>query len=217
MTDKLNLTEPSHDCPLCPRLAEFRALNRQRIPSGFNGPVPGWGDRNAQVLIVGLAPGLHGSNTTGRPFTGDYAGDLLFATLLKYGLAEGEYLKRPDDSLQLKNAFIASAVRCVPPENKPLPAEVHTCRPFLESEIKQLPNLKAMLALGTIAHQSAIKAAGGKLPKYKFAHGAVHKLPSGVLLFDSYHCSRYNTNTGLLTTEMFEAVVENIVKHLPAA
>lgn len=214
MTDKLNLTEPSHDCPLCPRLAEFRALNRQRIPNGFNGPVPGWGDRQAQLLIIGLAPGLHGANTTGRPFTGDYAGDLLFGTLLKYGLAEGEYLKRPDDGLHLKNVFIGSAVRCVPPENKPLPAEVHTCRPFLESEIKRLPNLKAMLALGTIAHQSAIKAAGGKLPKYKFAHGAMHKLPSGLLLFDSYHCSRYNTNTGLLTPEMFEAVFEDILKVL---
>ncbi|MCH8685762.1 uracil-DNA glycosylase [Pedomonas mirosovicensis] len=214
MTDKLNITEPSHDCPLCPRLAEFRALNRQRIPHGFNGPVPGWGDPNAQLLIVGLAPGLHGANTTGRPFTGDYAGDLLYATLLKYGLAEGEYLERPDDGLTLKNSFIANAVRCVPPENKPTTAEIHTCRPFLESQIDRLPRLKVMLALGTIAHQSTIKAAGGKLPKYKFAHGAVHKLPSGVLLVDSYHCSRYNTNTGRLTTEMFEAVFEQITELL---
>ena len=214
MTDKLNLIEPSHDCPLCPRLAEFRALNRQRIPNGFNGPVPNWGDPNAQLLIVGLAPGLHGANTTGRPFTNDYAGDLLYGTLLKFGLAEGEYLKRADDGLQLKNTFIANAVRCVPPENKPTPAEIHTCRPFLESRIAYMPNLKAILALGTIAHQSAVKAAGGKLPKYKFAHGAMHKLPSGVLLFDSYHCSRYNTNTGRLTPEMFEAVIADIVKVL---
>lgn len=214
MTDKLNLTEPSHDCPLCPRLAEFRALNRQRIPHGFNGPVPGWGDPDAELLIVGLAPGLHGANTTGRPFTNDYAGDLLYGTLLKYGLAEGEYLKRADDGLTLKNTFIANAVRCVPPENKPTTAEIHTCRPFLENVIERLPNLKVMLALGTIAHQSTIKAAGGKLPKYKFAHGAMHKLPSGVLLVDSYHCSRYNTNTGRLTTEMFEAVFEDIVKAL---
>lgn len=214
MTDKLNLTEPSHDCPLCPRLADFRALNRERIPHGFNGPVPGWGDPDAQLLIVGLAPGLHGANTTGRPFTGDYAGDLLYATLLKFGLAEGEYLERADDGLVLRNCFITNAVRCVPPENKPTPAEIHTCRPFLADQITQLPNLKAMLALGTIAHQSAIKAAGGKLPKYRFAHGAMHTLPSGILLFDSYHCSRYNTNTGRLTPAMFEAVFEDILKVL---
>lgn len=188
--------------------------NRAKYPDWFNGPVPGWGDPEAQLLIVGLAPGLQGANRTGRPFTGDYAGDLLYATLLKYGLAEGVYLERPDDGLTLKNCFISNAVRCVPPENKPTTSEIHTCRQFLEGQIASLPNLKVMLALGQIAHQSAIKAAGGKLPKYRFGHGAVHKLPSGIILVDSYHCSRYNTNTGRLTTEMFEQVFDEIVKLL---
>ena len=214
MTDKLNLTEPSHDCPLCPRLAEFRVLNRQRIANGFNGPVPGWGDPDAQLLIVGLAPGLHGSNRTGRPFTGDYAGDLLYSALLKCGLAEGEYLKRADDGLQLKNVFISYAVRCAAPESKPLPTEAHTCRPFLESQISQLPNLKAVLALGQPAHQSVIKAAGGKLPKCRFEHGAMHKLPSGLLVFDSQHISYANTTSGRLTPEMLEAVFTDILKTL---
>ncbi|MEX6724158.1 uracil-DNA glycosylase [Parapedomonas caeni] len=203
-------TEPPADCQLCPRLAGFRAANRAKFPDWFNGPVPGFGDPDAWLLIVGLAPGLQGANRTGRPFTGDYAGDLLYATLLKFGLADGTYLQRPDDGLTLRGCFISNAVRCVPPENKPLPVEIHACRPFLEAQIAALPRLKAMVALGQVAHQSAIKAAGGKLPKYRFAHNATHKLPSGLWLVDSYHCSRYNTNTGRLTTAMFEDVFRTV-------
>lgn len=208
--------EPASDCQLCPRLSGFRQTNQQKFPGWFNAPVPGFGDPNAWLLIVGLAPGLQGANRTGRPFTGDYAGDLLYATLLKFGLAQGTYLQKPDDGLILKGTFIANSVRCVPPENKPTPSEIQTCRPFLVDQIKALPSLKAMIALGQIAHQSAIKAAGGKLPKYSFGHGAVHTLPSGLMLFDSYHCSRYNTNTKRLTTQMFESVFETAIKTVAA-
>lgn len=206
---------PPHDCPRCPRLVDFRLSNRARYPDWFNAPVPSWGDPNAWLCIVGLAPGLQGANRTGRPFTGDYAGVLLYETLLKFGLARGSYEARPDDGLQLAGAFITNAVRCVPPENKPLPVEIHNCRMFLEAQLAALPKLRAVIALGTIAHQSAVKALGGKLPKYRFAHGAMHELPSGIMLFDSYHCSRYNTNTGRLTAPMFESVFEETCKLRP--
>ncbi len=204
--------EPLRDCARCPRLAEYRTANRQAHASWFNAPVPGWGDPDAWLLIVGLAPGVQGANRTGRPFTGDYAGDLLYATLQKFGLAVGTYLQRADDGLALKGCFISNAVRCVPPENKPTPVEIQTCRPFLTDQIKSMPKLKMMIALGTIAHQSAIKAVGAKLPKYAFGHNAVHVLPNGLTLIDSYHCSRYNTNTKRLTTDMFEAVFENALR-----
>lgn len=200
--------DPPRDCPDCPRLAAFRNELRAEHPAWFNAPVPGFGDPDAWLLIVGLAPGMHGANRTGRPFTGDYAGDLLFATLLKYGLAEGAYDARIDDGLTLKGAMIGNAVHCLPPQNKPLPAEIHQCRPFLERRIAALPSLTTVIALGQIAHQSAIKALGGKLPKYRFGHGARHVMPNGIVLYDSYHCSRYNTNTGRLTPAMFEAVFE---------
>lgn len=203
------------DCPRCPRLVDYRLANRAAHPDWFNAPVPGWGDPDAWLCIVGLAPGVQGANRTGRPFTGDYAGALLYATLLKFGLAEGVFEARPDDSLKLKGAFISNAVRCVPPENKPTPAEVKTCRPFLESQIASLPNLKVLIALGQIAHQSTIKALGGKLPKHPFGHGNVHRLHTGYTLVDSYHCSRYNTNTGRLTPEMFEAVLETALSLRP--
>ncbi|MDX3884271.1 MAG: uracil-DNA glycosylase [Sphingomonas sp.] len=203
---------PGHDCPLCPRLAAFREAQRAEHPDWFNAPVPDFGDREGRLAIVGLAPGLWGANRTGRPFTGDYAGGLLYATLAKYGLAEGEFAGRADDGLALKGAVIANAVRCVPPENKPTPEEIKTCRRFLEPDLKALPNLRVVVALGQIAHQSAIKALGGKLPKYRFAHGAEHRLPTGMLLIDSYHCSRYNQNTGRLTPEMFEAVFARAVE-----
>ncbi len=206
--------EPPRDCQLCPRLARFRADNRAAHADWFNAPVPGWGDREAQLLIVGLAPGVQGANRTGRPFTGDYAGDLLYATLLKFGFAHGTYQQRADDGLKLDNCFIANSVRCVPPENKPTPSEIQTCRPFLTDQIKSLPKLKVMIALGTIAHQSALKSLGAKLPKYPFAHGADHKLHGGITLIDSYHCSRYNTNTRRLTTDMFEAVFTKARAHL---
>ncbi|MGH6782271.1 MAG: uracil-DNA glycosylase [Sphingomonadaceae bacterium] len=203
--------EPGRDCPLCPRLVSFRETQRAEHPDWHNAPVPSFGDPDAQIAIVGLAPGLWGANRTGRPFTGDFAGGLLYATLTKFGLAEGEFAGRPDDDLTLNGAIIVNAVRCVPPENKPTPDEIKTCRRFLEPELEALPNLKVVVALGQIAHQSAIKALGGKLPKYRFDHGAEHRLPSGMLLVDSYHCSRYNQNTGRLTPEMFEAVFARAV------
>lgn len=204
--------EPPADCPLCPRLAAFREVQRAAHPDWFNAPVPPFGDAQAWLAIVGLAPGLQGANRTGRPFTGDYAGALLYETLGKFGLAQGAYLAQPDDGLTLEGAIILNAARCVPPQNKPTPEEVRTCRPFLEGALERLPNLRVVVALGQIAHQSAVKALGGKLPKAKFAHGAVHRMPSGVVLIDSYHCSRYNQNTRVLTAEMFEAVFERAVE-----
>jgi uracil-DNA glycosylase family 4 len=198
--------EPSHDCPLCPRLASFRAANREKFPEFFNAPVPSWGDPGAQLAIIGLAPGLKGANRTGRPFTGDYAGDLLYATLLKFGLATGEFRADPADSLTLRNALIVNAVRCVPPENKPLPVEIATCRQFLIGRLQETKP-RAYLALGRIAHESLLTALGERKSLFPFGHGAEHALTTGARLFDSYHCSRYNTNTGVLTTAMFEDVV----------
>ena len=206
MTQPAALPEPGPDCPLCPRLKDFRDANRKALPDYFNAPVPCFGPRDAKLLIVGLAPGLHGANRTGRPFTGDWAGDLLFATLLKLGLASGTYDERPDDGLTLVNCRIVNSVRCVPPQNKPLPIEITTCNRFLKPEILA-SSAKAMLALGAIAHQAALSALGEKKSAFKFAHGAKHALKCGVTLVDSYHCSRYNTNTGVLTTSMFENAV----------
>jgi len=198
--------EPPHDCPLCPRLAAFREDNRQKYPDFWNAPVPGWGDADASLMIVGLAPGLKGANRTGRPFTGDYAGDLLYATLLKFGLATGRFEADPGDSLELRNARIANAVRCVPPQNKPTPLEINTCRQFLVGTIEAHPP-RAYLALGRIAHDSLLSTLGERKSRFPFGHGAEHALTGGAVLFDSYHCSRYNTNTGVLTTAMFEDVV----------
>jgi len=197
---------PDRDCPLCPRLAEFRADNRKAYPDFFNAPVPSFGPREARLLVLGLAPGLKGANRTGRPFTGDYAGDLLYSTLIKFGFARGEFKARPDDGLELLDCRIANAVRCVPPENKPVGQEINTCRRFLTSELAALPNLRAIVALGGIAHQSAVAATGARKAANKFGHGCRHDLPNGVLLFGSYHCSRYNTNTGRLTEAMFHEV-----------
>ncbi len=199
-------TEPSEDCTLCPRLVDFRGACQAEFPPWWNAPVPVFGDPNAWLAIVGLAPGKHGANRTGRPFTGDYAGDLLFATLDKFGLSEGIYNKKADDGVVLKGAVILNAVRCLPPENKPTPEEIRSCRPFLENGLDALPGVRVVIALGAIAHQSAVKVMGGKLPKARFGHLAEHRVPDGRVLIDSYHCSRYNTNTGRLTTEMFEAV-----------
>jgi uracil-DNA glycosylase family 4 len=198
-------SEPPRDCPLCPRLAEFRRYWREREPDWHNAPVATFGDPRARLLIVGLAPGLRGANRTGRPFTGDYAGELLYATLLKFGFARGVYRADPQDGLRLVDAAIINAVRCVPPENKPTPAEINTCRPFLESAIAQHARAGAIVALGRIAHETTLRVVGLKLSEYPFAHGAVHDCHR-FRLFDSYHCSRYNTNTGRLTAEMFEAV-----------
>ena len=206
--------EPPRDCPLCPRLAAFREHWREREPSWHNAPVPTFGAHDAPLLIVGLAPGLRGANRTGRPFTGDYAGDLLYAALLKFGFAAGTYRAEPADGLRLVGAAITNAVRCMPPENKPTPAEAHTCRQFLEATLAMRP-ARAVLALGRVAHESVLRAFGIRLAAHPFVHGAVHKLGASSL-YDSYHCSRYNTNTGVLTTAMFEAVFARIRADLGA-
>jgi len=208
---------PDRNCPLCPRLVEFRHAARAKFPDWHNAPVPAFGGLDARLLIVGLAPGLRGANRTGRPFTGDFAGDLLYGTLKKYGLAKGNFLARPDDGLTLIDTRITNAARCVPPENKPLPVEFNACRPFLVSEIAAMKNLRALLALGRGAHEQILRALGLKLSGFPFAHNALHELPNGLLLADSYHCSRYNTNTGRLTTPMFEAVFEKLLPRLKAS
>ncbi|MBV9540431.1 MAG: uracil-DNA glycosylase [Alphaproteobacteria bacterium] len=200
--------EPPRDCPLCPRLAAFRAANRVAYPDYFNDPVPTFhGDGTARLLIVGLAPGLHGANRTGRPFTGDYAGDLLYATLLKHGLAKGTYLRAADDGVTLHDCAITNAVRCVPPQNKPETSEIRTCRQFLSATIESLPRLRAVLALGKIAHDSVCDALAAKKSKHPFGHGSAYQV-GGIALISSYHCSRYNTNTGVLTEAMFDTVVK---------
>jgi uracil-DNA glycosylase family 4 len=208
--------EPSRDCPLCPRLAEFRATQRQEFPDWFNAPVPAFGGSDGRLLIVGLAPGLKGANRTGRPFTGDFAGVLLYETLKNFGFAEGSYAERADDGLRLIDCRITNAVRCVPPENKPEPVEIKGCNGFLAAEIRRLPRLVIILALGQIAHHAVLSALEEKRTAHAFAHGAVHTLKSGLLLADSYHCSRYNTNTGRLTPAMFEAVFAEVRRRLNA-
>src|ERR1700678_4244284 len=194
------------DCPLCPRLVAFRQSWRGKQPTWHNAPVPSFGPAAARLLIVGLAPGLQGANRTGRPFTGDYAGDLLYATLSELGFAVGVYDRRPDDGLELRDCAIANAVRCVPPLNKPTPEEIASCRPYLIGAIGALPRLRAIVALGRIAHESTLRALGRRLAAHPFAHGAQHDLVSGPVVFDRYHCSRYNTNTGVLTPQMFREV-----------
>lgn len=206
------------DCPLCPRLAAFRSVNRATYPQWHNAPVESFGDTSGRFLIVGLAPGLQGANRTGRPFTGDYAGDLLYSTLEKFGFSKGSYAASPDDGLSLTDALISNAVRCVPPENKPTGAEIVTCRRFLSARIDALPNLKVVLALGRIAHDSTVRALGGRLPAMPFGHGRRHVLGGApaLTLFDSYHCSRYNTNTGRLTEAMFHSVFAAVRAELDA-
>ncbi len=195
--------EPPEDCRLCPRLAEFRDANRKTYPGFFNRPVPSFGDSQARLLIVGLAPGIKGANRTGRPFTGDFAGELLYGSLAAFELSRGTFAADPGDGLQLTGCMLTNAVRCVPPENKPTGIESKTCRPFLAARIKSLPNLKVIFALGRIAHDNVLSALGAARSEHPFAHGAAHKLEGGLHLVDSYHCSRYNTNTGKLTPEMF--------------
>ncbi|MEM8877953.1 MAG: uracil-DNA glycosylase [Pseudomonadota bacterium] len=209
----LNVTglEPRSDCVLCPRLAQFRADNRVLRPEFFNAPVPNFGQGGARLLIVGLAPGLKGANRTGRPFTGDYAGDLLYDVLIQTGLATGLYDKRPDDGLTLENCLITNAVRCVPPQNKPTPGEIRTCNGFLMATLDQGPNLRAILTLGRIAHEATLRALGDKPSAYKFAHGAVHTV-GDLRMVNSYHCSRYNTQTGRLTRSMFIDAVNTAKK-----
>ena len=206
---------PGHDCPLCPRLVAFRNEARASHPDWHNAPVPSFGDTSARLLIVGLAPGLRGANRTGRPFTGDWAGDLLYETLIEQGFAKGTYDERPDDGLKLIDCRITNAVRCVPPQNKPTPAEINTCRAFLVGSFGEMKNLRAIVALGRIAHESVVRALGAKLSAMPFAHGAVHETGQ-FRLYDSYHCSRYNTNTGVLTPKMFRDVFKQVKKGLTA-
>lgn len=208
------LFEPETNCSLCPRLAKFRDYWREQEPTWFNSPVPSFGDINAQLLIVGLAPGLRGANKTGRPFTGDFAGDLLYETLDKFGFSKGTYANHGKDSLSLSNCRICNAVRCVPPKNKPIGAEVASCGTFLKQEIESMPNLRCILALGGVSHGAILSTFGQKKSATKFAHGAVHRMPNGNSLVDSYHCSRYNTNTGRLTRKMFHAVFSLVRTHL---
>jgi uracil-DNA glycosylase len=205
---------PSRDCTLCPRLAVFRNAQRNAYPEWFNAPVPPFGDDQPELLIVGLAPGLRGANRTGRPFTGDYAGGLLYETLRKFGFAEGAYDARLDDGLRLRGTRITNAVRCVPPQNKPEASEVANCGRFLAAEIAGIPSLRAILALGAVAHSAVVAALGFRRRLFPFAHGRVHALPSGLVLADSYHCSRLNTNTGKLSTAMFESVFAILVQRL---
>src|SRR3990172_8823414 len=214
-TSAATVAEPPRLCGLCPRLVDFRILNQAKAPDWYNGAVTSFGDETARLLIVGLAPGLNGANRTGRPFTGDYAGELLFGTLLEFGFAQGHYKAHAGDGLELIDCMISNAVRCVPPENKPTPAEIATCCRFLKARIAELPSLVAILALGRIAHDSTLSAMECRKSQFPFAHGSRHALPSGLALFDSFHCSRYNTNTRRLTPGMFKAVFTAIRQLLP--
>ena len=213
MISPLSSGKPGRDCPLCPRLKTFRDGWRERQPSWHNAPVASFGAVSARLLIVGLAPGLQGANRTGRPFTGDYAGTLLYETLGTYGFARGKFDARPDDGLELIDARITNAARCVPPENKPTSSEINTCRQFLIATMAEMPNLTAIVVLGRIAHDSVCRALGVRLAATPFGHAAAHTLDK-VALFDSYHCSRYNTNTGVLTPEMFRNVFEKVREYI---
>jgi len=210
------LSEPAPDCALCPRLVDFRAANKAAFPAFHNAPVPPFGGTDASLLIVGLAPGLKGANQTGRPFTGDYAGDLLYRTLGKFGFAEGAYAKSRDDGLRLVDCRITNAVRCVPPENKPTGAEARNCRPFLVEEIAAMARLRIILCLGGLSHNAVLTTLGVRKALYPFGHEVFHEI-DGLIVADSYHCSRYNTNTGRLTEQMFEAVFTGIRERLAAA
>lgn len=208
--------DPPMDCPACPRLVELREELKATHPDWHNAPVISFTSEKPRLLVIGLAPGMKGANCTGRPFTGDYAGDLLYKTMLDYGFAEGTYLARPDDGLQLRDAMITNAVRCLPPQNKPTGAEIKTCRPYLLSTLAANPSIRAVLALGRIAHETFLTALELKRSAFPFAHCAEHNLPDhGMTLFDSYHCSRYNTNTGRLTEEMFRSVFDKIRNQIP--
>ncbi|PPQ26058.1 uracil-DNA glycosylase [Rhodopila globiformis] len=205
---------PAPDCRLCPRLAAYRDSNRAANPGWYNGAVPSFGPLDAAFLVVGLAPGVRGANRTGRPFTGDYAGVLLYETLLKYGFAHGSYAADPADGMALRNCRVTNAVRCVPPANLPRPEEIRQCNPFLTREMAAMPQLRVVLALGGVAHKAVLQARGLKASHTPFVHGAVTRLPDGLLLADSYHVSRLNTSTGRLTTPMFQAVISDILAQL---
>jgi len=207
--------EPGRNCPRCPRLVAFRETWRENEPDWFNAPVPSFGPANARLLIVGLAPGLRGANRTGRPFTGDYAGDLLYATLKEFGFAKGEYAARPDDGLTLIDCRITNAVRCVPPENKPMPKEIATCRDFLSATLTAMTKVRAIVVLGRIAHETVITTQNAQRSAHPFSHGCAYPMGSATL-FASYHCSRYNTSTRVLTPQMFRDVFARVRAHLDA-
>jgi uracil-DNA glycosylase family 4 len=209
-------TPPAADCRLCPRLCAYREANRTAHDDWFNGAVPSFGALDARLLVVGLAPGVRGANRTGRPFTGDYAGMLLYATLLKFGFARGQYNADPADGMMLVNCRVTNAVRCVPPGNLPTPAEISACNPFLTEELAAMPHLQAVLALGGVAHKAVLRARGLRASHTPFRHGTLHMLPDGLILANSYHVSRLNTNTGRLTTAMFETVVADLKVRLQA-
>ena len=208
-------TEAPRDCPLCPRLVAYRRELRAEHPDWWNAPVMNFGDPDAWLVVCGLAPGKHGANRTGRPFTGDHAGVLLYETLLKFGLAEGRYEERPDDGLRLAGVAIVNSVKCAPPQNKPLPDEIANCRSYFQASLAALPQARVLVALGQIGHAAAVRAAGGRQSEYRFGHLAEHRLPTGHILVDSYHCSRYNQNTGRLTAQMFEDVFARAVELKP--
>ncbi len=207
--------EPPRDCSLCPRLVAFREANQAAHPGFHNAPVPAFGSSKARLLVVGLAPGLKGANQTGRPFTGDYAGDLLYQTFGKFGFSEGSYAKHPGDGLQLVDCRVTNAVRCVPPENKPIGSEAKNCRPFLVQEIATMDRLRIILCLGTLAHGAVMTTLGARKSQHPFGHGNFHDI-DGLTVADSYHCSRYNTNTRRLTEAMFETVFAQIRERLAA-
>jgi uracil-DNA glycosylase family 4 len=207
----MSFCPPDANCKLCPRLVQFRNQNKEKFPHYHNGSVESFGSLKAQILVVGLAPGLNGANQTNRPFTSDYAGDVLYPCLKKFGFATGEYKKVKNDGFELKNVRISNAVRCVPPQNKVTTDEVRNCAKFLIEEINSMQNLKLILSLGSVSHSAVLKALGYRLSEFKFSHGAKHALyKHNILLFDSYHTSRYNINTGVLTYEMFDKIIKNI-------
>ena len=210
-----NGAEPPRDCPLCPRLVEYRHENQRKEPTWFNGPAPSFGDPQARLLVLGLAPGRGGANRTGRPFTGDFAGVLLYETLIKFGFATGVYQARPDDGVQLVDCMLSNAVRCAPPGNKPLPIEEATCRPFLQARLAALPRLKAIVTLGDVARRNLLRALGEKGSAAPPGHGVQYQA-GAVRIFNSYHCSRLNTNTGRLTPKMFEDVFTDVRRYLDA-
>jgi len=205
----MSFTDPPADCQRCSRLVAFRKDWQQKEPQWFNGAVPSFGDEKADLLIIGLAPGVRGANATGRPFTGDYAGDLLYETLLKFDFAQGQYEAKPDDGLKLVSTGIINAVRCVPPANKPTLDEIKTCNDFLKTSIDYIQP-KVILCLGRVSHDATLRSFGLKMKDFPFAHGSEHLLPSTINLISSYHCSRYNTQTKRLTTQMFEDIFEVI-------
>ena len=209
---------PEKDCSLCPRLVQFRKENQKKFPTYHNAPVEPFGSLDARILIVGMAPGLNGANQTNRPFTNDYAGDVLYPILKKFGFAKGNYDRRKDDGFELIDVRVTNAVRCVPPQNKVIGDEAKTCGRFLAEEIAAMDNLKIILSLGTVSHNAVLRVLGYRQSDYKFAHGVVHRLPQhGIVLLDSYHTSRYNINTGVLTYEMFDAVIKKLCRLLNGA